>query len=122
VFNSIYEADLTDLCYGFCAFHRRYLELLQLSATGFEIEAEMTVRAMQAGLRIAEVPSLEMPRRSGKSNLRAIRDGTRVLRTVLRGHRSGLSGHLLEALANRRVVGAPATASPMPGRLSSAGS
>jgi glycosyltransferase involved in cell wall biosynthesis len=122
VFNSIYEADLTDLCYGFCAFHRRYLELLQLSATGFEIEAEMTVRAMQAGLRIAEVPSLEMPRRSGKSNLRAIRDGTRVLRTVLRGHRSGLSGHLLEALANRRVVGAPAPASPMPGRLSSAGS
>ena len=25
----------------------------------------MTVRAMQAGLRIAEVPSLELPRRSG---------------------------------------------------------
>ena len=108
VFNTVYEADLTDLCYGFCAFHRRYLELLRLSATGFEIEAEMTVRAMQAGLRIAEVPSLELPRRSGKSNLRAIRDGTRVLRTVLRGHRSGLSGHLLEALANRRVSGAPA--------------
>ena len=50
----------------------------------------MTVRAMQAGLRIAEVPSLEMPRRSGKSNLHAIRDGIRVLRTVLRDHRSGL--------------------------------
>jgi glycosyltransferase involved in cell wall biosynthesis len=103
VFNSIYDADLTDLCYGFCAFHRRYLELLQLSATGFEIEAEMTVRAMQAGLRIAEVPSLELPRRSGKSNLRAVRDGTRVLRTVLKGHRSG---NVLEALANRRISGA----------------
>ena len=42
VFNTLYDADLTDLCYGFCAFHRRYLELLALSATGFEIEAEMT--------------------------------------------------------------------------------
>ncbi|OAN36930.1 glycosyl transferase [Mycolicibacterium iranicum] len=102
VFNSLYDSDLTDLCYGFCAFHRRYLELLQLSATGFEIEAEMTVQAMQAGLRIAEVPSLEMPRRSGKSNLRAVRDGTRVLRTVLRGHRSGVSGHLLDAISQRR--------------------
>ncbi|MFW0151276.1 glycosyltransferase family 2 protein [Mycobacterium sp. smrl_JER01] len=110
VFNSLYDSDLTDLCYGFCAFHRRYLELLQLSATGFEIEAEMTVQAMQAGLRIAEVPSLEMPRRSGKSNLRAVRDGTRVLRTVLRGHRSGVSGHLLEAIANRRGVGRPSPA------------
>jgi hypothetical protein len=90
VFNSLYDAALTDLCYGFCAFHRRYLETLALTATGFEIEAEMTVRAMKAGLRIAEVPSLEMPRRSGKSNLHAIRDGVRVLNTVWRGHHAGV--------------------------------
>jgi glycosyltransferase involved in cell wall biosynthesis len=88
VFNALYDADLTDLCYGFCAFHRRYLELLALSATGFEIEAEMVARAMQAGLRIAEVPSFELPRRAGKSNLHSIRDGIRVLRIVLRDHRS----------------------------------
>jgi glycosyltransferase involved in cell wall biosynthesis len=112
VFNSLYHSDLTDLCYGFCAFHRRYLELLQLSATGFEIEAEMTVRAMQAGLRIAEVPSLELPRRSGKSNLRAVRDGTRVLRTVLKGHRTG---NVLEALANRRGSSEPTGASASAG-------
>ena len=67
VFNRLYDARLTDLCYGFCAFHRRYLEHLSLSATGFEIEAEMVVHAMQAGLRIAEVPSLELPRRAGIS-------------------------------------------------------
>ncbi|HTQ22736.1 MAG TPA: glycosyltransferase family 2 protein [Mycobacterium sp.] len=97
VFNTAYDAHLTDLCYGFCAFHRRYLEHLDLSATGFEIEAEMTARAMQAGLRIAEVPSLELPRRSGASNLHAIRDGIRVLRTVLRHHRSGVSGRLYQA-------------------------
>ena len=87
VFNTLYHGELTDLCYGFCAFHRRYLEHLDLTATGFEIEAEMTVRAMQAGLRIAEVPSLEMPRRAGKSNLHAIRDGWRVLDTVVAGRR-----------------------------------
>ncbi|QRY46318.1 glycosyltransferase family 2 protein [Mycolicibacterium boenickei] len=90
VFNMLYNGDLTDLCYGFCAFHRRYLEHLDLTATGFEIEAEMTVHAMQAGLRIAEVPSLEMPRRAGKSNLHAIRDGWRVLNTVVRGRRHHL--------------------------------
>jgi len=105
VFNTLYGADLTDLCYGFCAFHRRYLEHLDLSATGFEIEAEMVVRAMRGGLRIAEVPSLELPRRAGESNLRAIRDGTRVLRTVLRGHRSGPAGHVLEAPSNSHTLG-----------------
>jgi hypothetical protein len=97
VFNHLYDGDLTDLCYGFCAFHRRYLETMALSATGFEIEAEMVVRAMQAGLRIAEVPSLELPRRAGKSNLHSIRDGTRVLRTVVRGRRSGLSDHMVQS-------------------------
>lgn len=102
VFNTLYDSDLTDLCYGFCAFHRRYLEHLALSATGFEIEAEMTVRAMRAGLRVAEVPSLEMPRRSGKSNLHAIRDGSRVLHTVLRGHRSAPTGRVVQTLSKAR--------------------
>jgi glycosyltransferase involved in cell wall biosynthesis len=102
VFNSLYGGDLTDLCYGFCAFHRRYLEVLALSSTGFEIEAEMVVRAMQAGLRIAEVPSLELPRRAGRSNLRSIQDGSRVLRTLLRGHRSRLSGRPHGAVGPQR--------------------
>ncbi|MBF0662593.1 glycosyltransferase family 2 protein [Rhodococcus sp. DT1] len=113
VFNTLYDAELTDLCYGFCAFHRRYLDLLSLSAPGFEIEAEMVVHAMQGGLRIAEVPSLEMPRRSGKSNLHAIRDGVRVLRTVLRGHDSGLAGYLAQALSrgsDAQLVQAPPAA------------
>lgn len=113
VFNSLYDAQLTDLCYGFCAFHRRYLEHLNLSATGFEIEAEMTVRAMQAGLRIAEVPSLELPRRAGESNLRAVQDGTRVLRTVLRDHRSGVSGRLVQAIRDRRESASAAAIPPV---------
>ena len=105
VFNHLYGGDLTDLCYGFVAFHRRYLETMALSATGFEIEAEMVVRAMQAGLRIAEVPSLELPRRAGKSNLRSIRDGSRVLRTVVRDHQSGLSGRLVQSVRKHAHAG-----------------
>ena len=104
VFNTLYGAELTDLCYGFCAFHRRYLDHLALSATGFEIEAEMTVHALHSGLRIAEVPSFEMGRRAGESNLHAVRDGIRVLKTVLGNHRTGLSGRLLQVMANHRPL------------------
>ncbi|MCA1701941.1 MAG: glycosyltransferase family 2 protein [Actinobacteria bacterium] len=96
--NMLHDAHLTDLCYGFCAFHRRYLDFLDLTTPGFEIETQMTICAVRAGLRIAEVPSLEMPRRSGQSNLRTFRDGTRVLRTVLREHRTGISGRAVQAL------------------------
>ncbi len=100
--NTLYEANISDLCYGFCAFHRRYLAFLDLTTPGFEIEAQMTICAVRAGLRIAEVPSLEMPRRHGKSNLRTFRDGTRVLRTVLREHHSGTSGYVVQSV--RRMV------------------
>ncbi len=34
VFNSLYDGDLTDLCYGFCAFHRRYLETWRFPQPG----------------------------------------------------------------------------------------
>jgi glycosyltransferase involved in cell wall biosynthesis len=81
--NRLYDASLTDLCYGFCAFRRSFLDQLDLHAAGFEIETEMIVHALRSGLRIAEVPSLELPRRSGRSNLHAISDGRRVLRTLL---------------------------------------
>lgn len=89
--NTLYGTNLTDLCYGFCAFHRRYLDHLGLTSTGFEIEAEITVTAVRAGLRIAEVPSVELPRRSGHSNLHVLRDGFRVLGCILR-HRRVASG------------------------------
>lgn len=100
--NMLYGTNLTDLCYGFCAFHRRYLEHLRLTVDGFDIEAEMTIHAVQAGLRIAEVPSLELPRRSGRSNLHAISDGNLVLQTILRDHRSGLSGRVVQAILHGR--------------------
>lgn len=79
----LYHTTITDLCYGFCAFHRCFLDHLDLRSEGFEIETEMVLHALRAGLRIAEVPSLELPRRSGRSNLRTFRDGARVLRVVL---------------------------------------
>ena len=43
--NRFFDSQLTDLCYGFFAFRRRYLGHLGLSSEGFEIETELTVRA-----------------------------------------------------------------------------
>jgi glycosyltransferase involved in cell wall biosynthesis len=92
--NMWFDAQLTDLCYGFFGFRRQYLSHLGLCSSGFEIETELTVRAVISGLRIAEVPSLELPRRSGRSNLRSFRDGFRVLHTLLeeRAEQRGATG------------------------------
>ncbi len=84
IVNARFHAHLTDLCYGFIAFHRWWLPSLDLSGSGFEIETEMVLHALTAGLRVAEVPSIELPRRNGRSSLRTFRDGWRVLNTILR--------------------------------------
>jgi hypothetical protein len=81
--NTTYRTRFTDLCYGYCAFWRRHLDTLGLAALGFEIETELVLSAVKAGLRIDEVPSFELRRRAGKSNLNAYRDGRRVLRTIM---------------------------------------
>jgi glycosyltransferase involved in cell wall biosynthesis len=81
--NLLYGAHLTDLCYGYCAVRRSALPALALRSDGFEIETEMTVRALRAGLRVGEVPSFELPRRYGTSHLRAFFDGWRVLITLV---------------------------------------
>jgi glycosyltransferase involved in cell wall biosynthesis len=81
--NLLYGAHLTDLCYGYCAVRKSALPTLALRSDGFEIETEMTVRALREGLRVGEVPSFELPRRYGTSHLRAVVDGWRVLVTLL---------------------------------------
>ncbi|HEX4817452.1 MAG TPA: glycosyltransferase family 2 protein, partial [Nonomuraea sp.] len=44
----------------------------------------MNVRAAKAGLKVHEVPSHERNRIHGESNLHAVRDGFRVLKTILK--------------------------------------
>ncbi len=81
--NVLYGTDFSELCYGYCAFRRQALHALDLDAEGFEIETQIVTRAVMRGIRIGEVPSNELPRRTGESNLNAFRDGMRILRTIL---------------------------------------
>jgi glycosyltransferase involved in cell wall biosynthesis len=95
--NMLYGTRYTDLCYGLNAFWKRVVPVLALDGAaapasssgclwgdGFEIETLVNIRAARAGLAITEVPSVEHARIHGVSNLNALTDGVRVLRTILR--------------------------------------
>lgn len=82
--NLLYRQRFSELCYGFFALRASRIAELDLAATGFEIETEIVCRSVRRGLRIREIPSQEAPRISGESNLHAVRDGIRILRTMLR--------------------------------------
>ena len=84
VVNLFYGTRYTDLCYGYNAFWRYCLPHLQITCDGFEVETVINVRVAKAGLNVAEVPSQERDRIHGLSNLSAWRDGTRILKTIVR--------------------------------------
>ena len=91
--NVLYGTRYSDLCYGYNAFWARHAPVFGLQAEspgqrpvwgdGFEIETMLNLRASAAGLTVTEVPSFEYARIHGTSNLRTLRDGQRVLRTIL---------------------------------------
>ena len=56
---------------------------MHVTCDGFEVETLINVRVARAGLAVAEVASSEHERLHGDSKLRAVRDGVRVLRTIL---------------------------------------
>jgi glycosyltransferase involved in cell wall biosynthesis len=80
----LYGGVSSDLCYGYMAFWSKHVATLNCDCDGFEIETLINVRAMKNHLNIVEIPSFEASRISGESNLHAIRDGWRVLKTILR--------------------------------------
>ena len=82
-----FYCEFTELCYGFMALRRSAVPRLRLTADGFEIETQIVASALRERLQVAEVPSFEAARRNGVSNLRTFRDGSRVLRELLRASR-----------------------------------
>ncbi len=82
--NLLFGTSYTDLCYGYNAFHAHCLDHMHVTCDGFEVETLINTRIARAGLKVTEVPSTEHERIHGESKLNAIRDGLRVLRTIMR--------------------------------------
>jgi glycosyltransferase involved in cell wall biosynthesis len=94
--NFLFLKQWSDLAYGFVAYKRdsiNNLNLLPISnskfwfgynyGSGFELETLILTRMAKHGLLIEEFPSFELKRVDGLSNLRAIRDGFRILFSII---------------------------------------
>ncbi len=120
IVNAVYGTRYTDLCYGFNAFRRECLLVIDLDAghnihssgvemrwgDGFEVETLINVRIAKAGLRVAEVPSFERSRNFGASNLNAFSDGIRVLRTIHAERKRGTRRSAAASANSERSEGA----------------
>lgn len=84
ILNSLFHVKLTDILSGYRAFNRRFVKDIPVLARGFEIEAELTIKALHRGHRIVEVP-INLGRRppGSVSKIRLVRDGMLISNTIL---------------------------------------
>ena len=84
VLNMIFKSELTDILSGYRAFTRKFVKETPIFAGGFEIEAELTIKALERGSRIVEVPINLSDRPLGsRSKIRVAHDGLLILSTIL---------------------------------------
>lgn len=81
--NLLFGTHFSDLCYGYNAFWRYCLTSVVVDCDGFEVETLLNIRMHRSGWKIVEVPSVENLRIYGTSNLNALHDGWRVLKTII---------------------------------------
>jgi glycosyltransferase involved in cell wall biosynthesis len=80
----IFGSRSSDLLSGYRAFSRRFVKSFPALTSGFEIETELTVHALELRMPIDEVETPYKSRPDGsESNLRTIQDGVRILKTIL---------------------------------------
>jgi len=74
---------LTDPMSGYRAYTARVAAALDIQAVGFEVETELTMKTLDAGFVIREVPVAYRERPAGSdSKLRTFHDGARILWTL----------------------------------------
>lgn len=115
--NVLFRTSYSDLCYGYNAFWRRCLPVMNVDCTGFEVETLINIRIARAGLITHEVGSYESERIHGQSNLRTFRDGWRVLKTILSERiRTMPQAHIHETQASEQLEAVPAEVGRRVGR------
>lgn len=81
----LFGRTFNDMLSGYRGFSRRYVKSFPAHASGFDIETELAVHALQLRMPVAELKTVYGARPEGsESKLRTYRDGLRILVTIIR--------------------------------------
>jgi len=81
----VFGNRVTAMLSGYRVFSRRFVKTFPTLSTGFEIETELTVHALELRLPVAEIPVRYKERPDGSaSKLQTYRDGWRIMQFIFR--------------------------------------
>lgn len=80
----LFGRSFTDIFSGYRVFSRRFVKSFPVLSSGFEIETEISVHALELKMPVGEVETRYFARPEGSaSKLSTYRDGLRIARTIL---------------------------------------
>lgn len=81
--NTLFKSNLVDIMSGLRVMNKEFVKNINIMSSGFEVETEMTIKALKYGYVIKELDIVYNERQPGSfSKLNTIKDGIRVLKTI----------------------------------------
>lgn len=82
--NLLFKTNLKDVLSGYRGFSYFFANNVPIRSKGFEIETELTLKALEGNLKLKEIPISYLERPKGSySKLRRFPDGFRILKTIV---------------------------------------
>ena len=82
--SGLFGRSFSDIFSGYRVFSRRFVKSFPVLSSGFEIETEISVHALELRMPVGEVETIYAARPEGsQSKLSTYSDGSRILRTIL---------------------------------------
>lgn len=83
--NWLYKANIKDVMTGYRGFNRLFVKSFPVMSSGFQIETEFTIHALDKRFKLVEIPIDYRDRPEGsESKLDTFSDGTKVLMTIFK--------------------------------------
>jgi len=83
ILSGLFGRSFTDIFSGYRVFSRRFVKSFPVLSSGFEIETEMSVHALELRMPVGELETRYLARPEGSaSKLSTFRDGWRILKTI----------------------------------------
>jgi hypothetical protein len=111
--NWLFHGDIKDCMSGYRAFSYPFVKSFPVLSRGFEIETEMSIHGVEKHMATTSIPVSFKNRPEGSiSTMNTIRDGFRVIFTILRLHKNYRPLQFFSALSLLLVIAAAAIFMP----------
>ncbi|EOH87783.1 glycosyltransferase family 2 protein [Enterococcus pallens] len=83
--NQLYKANIKDVMTGYRGFNKLFVKSFPVMSSGFQIETEFTIHALDKRFKLVEIPIDYRDRPEGsESKLNTVSDGIKVLLTIVK--------------------------------------